>query len=294
MRVPIEHLREDVRLLGSLLGQVLQEQGGLELLERVERIRRQAIARRLDPSPDQERALRDLVWSLQPAEADRVVRAFALYFHLINLAEEHHRLRTLRDREARGHPAPRPESLADAVARLRREGTSPAHLADLLGRLELQPVFTAHPTEVRRASVLLHLRAVADLLATLNSPEATPETKLRATEALLAEITALWQTEELRARRPTPLDEVEGGLYYLERSAWAVAPVLFRDLQEAVERYVPEARGAVRPFLRFGSWMGGDRDGNPHVTAEVTERTLVLHRERVRGTAAAAWGRVAP
>ncbi|MCS7234643.1 MAG: phosphoenolpyruvate carboxylase [Armatimonadota bacterium] len=281
MRVPIEHLREDVRLLGSLLGQVLQEQGGPELLEQVERIRRQAITRRLDPSPDHERALQELVWGLKPAEADRVVRAFALYFHLINLAEEHHRLRTLRDRECRGHPAPRPESIADAVARLRREGTSPAHLADLLGRLELQPVFTAHPTEVRRASVLLHLREVADLLATLNSPEATPETKHRATEGLLAEITALWQTEELRARRPTPLDEVEGGVYYLERSAWTVAPVLFRDLQEAVERYVPEARGAVRPFLRFGSWMGGDRDGNPQVTVEVTERTLALHRERV-------------
>jgi len=281
VRVPIERLREDVRLLGSLLGQVLQEQEGPALLERVEGIRRQAIARRLDPSPENERALRDLVWGLEPADADRVVRAFALYFHLINLAEEHHRLRTLWEREVRGQPAPRPESVAAAIAHLRSEGVSPARLASVLERLELRPVFTAHPTEARRASMLLHLRAVADLLAALNDPQATPESRSRATQALLAEITALWQTDELRPRRPTPLDEVAGGLYYLERSAWVVVPVLFRDLQEAVEHYAPDARPAVRPFIRFGSWMGGDRDGNPHVTVEVTEQTLQLQRQRV-------------
>lgn len=281
MRVPIEHLREDVRLLGSLLGQVLQEQGGPQLLERVERIRRQAIARRTDPSPENERRLRELVAELDLQEADRVVRAFALYFHLINLAEEHHRLRTLRDRELRGQPAPRAESVAAAVSTLRSEGVPPVRLARLLERLELRPVFTAHPTESRRASVLLHLRAVADLLARVDDPLATPEARRRAVDGLLAEITALWQTDEVRDRRPTPLDEVAAGLYYLERSAWAAAPVLFRDLQEAVEHYAPEALSAVRPFLRFGSWMGGDRDGNPHVTVEVTERTLELQRERV-------------
>jgi len=281
MRVPIEHLREDVRLLGSLLGQVLQEQGGPRLLEQVERIRRQAIARRTDPSPENERRLRELVEALDLQDASRVVRAFALYFHLINLAEEHHRLRTLRERELRGQPAPRAESVAAAVSGLRSEGVGPAALARLLERLELRPVFTAHPTESRRASVLLHLRAVADLLARLDDPLATPEVRRRTVDALLAEITALWQTDEVRDRRPTPLDEVAGGLYYLERSAWQVAPVLFRDLQEAVEHYAPEARSAVRPFLRFGSWMGGDRDGNPHVTVEVTERTLELHRQRV-------------
>ncbi|MFN3285197.1 MAG: phosphoenolpyruvate carboxylase [bacterium] len=281
MRVPIERLREDVRLLGSLLGQVLQEQEGPALLERVEGIRRRAIARRLDPSPENERALRELVWGLDLADAECVVRAFSLYFHLINLAEEHHRLRTLWEREVRGHPAPRPESVAAAISHLRSEGVPAARLASLLERLELRPVFTAHPTEARRASVLLHLRAVADLLAALNDPQTTPEARRRTTQALLAEITALWQTEELRARRPTPLDEVAGGLYYLEHSAWQVAPVLFRDLQEAVEHYAPEARPAVRPFLRFGSWMGGDRDGNPHVTVEVTEQTLQLQRQRV-------------
>jgi len=281
VRVPIERLREDVRLLGSLLGQVLQEQGGPQLLERVEAIRRLAIARRTDPSPERERAFRDLVGSLDLAEADAVIRAFTLYFHLINLAEEHHRLRTLRDREIRGDPAPRPESVAAALRALRAEGVPAGRVASLLEGLEVGPVFTAHPTEARRAAVMVHLRAVADLLEVLNDAESTPQERRRALDGLLAEITAVWQVDDVRARRPTPLDEVLGGLYYLERSAWRVAPVLFRDLQEAVEHYAPEAHGAVRPFLRFGSWMGADRDGHPLVTVEVTERTLELQRERV-------------
>lgn len=281
VRVPIEHLREDVRLLGSLLGQVLQEQGGSRLLDQVERVRRLAIARRTDPSPDRERALRDVLWSLGVREAGAVIRAFTLYFHLINLAEEQHRLRTLRDREIRGDPAPRPESVAAAVSALRREGIPASRLASLLERLEVRPVFTAHPTEARRASVLVHLRAVANLLAALNHPQLSPEERRRTVDSLLAHITALWQTDEVRRHRPTPLDEVQSGLYYLEHSAWNAVPVLYRDLQEAVQAAFPEARGAVRPFLRFGSWMGADRDGHPLVTVEVTERTLELQRERV-------------
>lgn len=281
MRIPIERLREDVRLLGSLLGQVLQEQGGPELLACVEQIRRRAIACRTDPSPEAHRTLRSLVDALDLPRAREVVRAFTLYFHLINLAEEHHRLRTLRDREIRGQPAPRPESVAAAVAGLRLAGVSAGRLAGLLERLELRPVFTAHPTEARRASVLVHLRAVAHLVAALDSPHVTPEERRRLVDGLLARITTLWQTDEVRARRPSPLDEVLGGLYYLEHSAWKVAPVLYRDLQEAAEASSPEARAAVRPFLRFGSWMGGDRDGHPLVTTEVTERTLELQRDRV-------------
>lgn len=270
-----------MRLLGSLLGQVLQEQGGSRLLDQVERVRRLAIARRTDPSPDRERALRDVLWSLGVREAGAVIRAFTLYFHLINLAEEQHRLRTLRDREIRGDPAPRPESVAAAVSALRREGIRASRLASLLERLEVRPVFTAHPTEARRASVLVHLRAVANLLAALNHPQLSPEERRRTVDSLLAHITALWQTDEVRRHRPTPLDEVQSGLYYLEHSAWNALPVLYRDLQEAVQAAFPEARGAVRPFLRFGSWMGADRDGHPLVTVEVTERTLELQRERV-------------
>lgn len=294
MRVPIEHLREDVRLLGSLLGQVLQEQGGPQLLELVERVRRRAIARRTDPSRENEQSLRSILWSLDRGQTYAVVRAFTLYFHLINLAEEHHRLRTLRDREIRGQPAPRAESVAAAVAALRSEGVGTRRLVSLLERLEVRAVFTAHPTEARRASVLVRLRAVADLLAALNDPQATPEGRRRAVDGLLAHITALWQTDEVRRRRPSPLDEVQSGLYYLERSAWNVVPVLYRDLQEAVEEAFPEARSAARPFLRFGSWMGADRDGHPLVTVEVTERTLELQRERVlrlyRGEVAALIG----
>lgn len=282
-RTPIEHLRKDVRLLGSILGQVLREQGGPELLEIVERIRRQTIARRTNPTPSHERALREMIDALSLPTTFAVVRAFTIYFHLINIAEEYHRQRTLTVREIQGWPAPRRESIAAAIAGLRAEGIPAEAIAAFIERLDLRPVFTAHPTEARRRSVLQHLRHIAELVAALNASEQTPEVRRRALEALQAEITALWQTEEIRALQPTPLDEVELGLYYFDHSAWQVVPLLYRDLREALDAYAPGVAPAAadRPFLRFGSWMGADRDGNPRVTIETTDRTLRWQRDLV-------------
>ncbi|HEY8476313.1 MAG TPA: phosphoenolpyruvate carboxylase [Chloroflexota bacterium] len=282
-RSPIDQLREDVRLLGSVLGDVLREQWGPELLDTVERIRKQAIALRLNYSEEGERALWEMTAALDLETAFQVVRAFTVYFHLINIAEENHRLRTIRARETREHPAPRYESIAAAIATLRSEGVPAEHVRALIERLDIRPVFTAHPTEARRRTLLEHLRHVSTLVAERDNPTLTPEMRDRLLARLYEEVTTLWQTDEVRHSRPTPLNEVRNGLYYFAQSIYHVLPVLYRDLAEALHRYYPELDQPVHPFLRFGSWMGGDRDGNPAVTVEVTAKTLALHRDLVLG-----------
>ncbi len=279
-RAPIERLRDDVRLLGSILGRVLTEQGGTILFELVERIRRLAIDLRTAYAEEPEQLLRATVESLDVDSAFEVVRAFTVYFHLINLAEQNHRLRRLREQEQEAYPAPRRESVKGAVAELVALGIPKERIREALDRLELRPVFTAHPTEVRRRAVLRHLRHIAAHIAELDDTRLTPTERARLLEALHAETTALWQTDEVRTLRPHPLDEVQTGLYYFEHSVYRAVPVLYRDLVEALEAHGIPASD-LRPVVRFGSWMGGDRDGNPSVDAETTARTLSLHRSLV-------------
>lgn len=278
-REPIDRLREDVRLLGELLGEVLVEQGGGGLLAVVERIRKLAIAFRMRADPAAGSELAAELERLDGPGALRVARAFTLYFHLINVAEENHRLRSISERETREHPAPRYESIAAAVADLRAAGVPEARIAALAARLEIRPVFTAHPTESRRRSVLAHLRHVAAAVSALDTALAPSHWGDLVAE-IHREITGLWQTEEIRSLRPTPLDEVQSALYYLDTSACEVLPRLCRDLAGALGQE-HAARLERRPFITFGSWVGGDRDGNPGVTPEVTGRTLQWQRELI-------------
>ncbi len=275
-RTPIDRLRDDVRLLGSVLGDVLREQGGPELLDLVERIRRQAIALRTAYSEEDDRALQHTIATLDPSAAFDVVKAFTTYFHLINLAEQNHRIRRLWDLEAARHPAPRPGSLPDACARLREEGLSREELRHFLCRMDLRPVFTSHPTEVRRRTVLEHLHRLADLIASVTSPGLPPSHRRRAQEDLYRSVTALWHTDEVRALGPSPLDEVRNGLYFLQETVYEVVPSLYREARDALG-----GEGGLEElaFLRFGSWMGGDRDGNPSVDAATTADTLRVHRQ---------------
>jgi len=279
-REPIDRLRDDVRLLGNLLGSVIREQGGPALLNLVEDVRHQAIALRERYDAAAEARLVARVDALTLDELFGLVRAFTVYFHLINLAEEHHRLRTLRERERRAAPAPRPESIAAAIAGAKRAGKSPADLSVALAGLCIRPVFTAHPSEARRRTFQDHLRALHGLVAQMDDARLGPSESARLQERLRERITLLWLTEEVRQRRPTVLDEVRGGLHTLEASLMEVVPSLARDLDEAVQRYYPGAIVSAEGLFRFGSWIGGDRDGNPNVGAAVTAETLRLHRER--------------
>jgi phosphoenolpyruvate carboxylase len=279
-------LRRDVRLLGGLLGEVLREAGGQELLDDTERLRHAVIdARRgppggpgaglsagpdADPAGDQISAL-VASWPLDRAEL--VARAFTVYFHLSNLAEELHRVRALRERDA--GDAPVRESLAAAVGELRRD-QGPAQLDDLLGRLRVHPVLTAHPTEARRRAVATALRRISDLLTGLDDPRLGASEQADIRRRLREEIDLLWRTAPLRARAMTPIDEVRTVMAAFDETLFQVAPRVYRALDEARQEGTPSPA-----FLRFGSWVGADRDGNPFVTAQVTRETAVIQAEHV-------------
>ncbi|MSQ23649.1 MAG: phosphoenolpyruvate carboxylase [Chloroflexi bacterium] len=273
-------LRRNVRMLGDALGVVLREQGGSELFDTVEDLRKLAISARRAGASSAQAALLDRVRRLDSELAIEAVRAFGTYFLLINLAEEFERVRRLHLREARNYPLPRPESIAEAVAGLVERGVGSAALALILAGLHIQPVLTAHPSEVRRRSVITHLMRAAGHLSELATTGLSRGTKASAEAALLGDISALWQTDEVRQSPPTPLQEVHHGLRYLTSSIYQVLPTLRRELGAALTSSYPDL-AVDHPFLRFGSWMGGDRDGNPFVTHEITRATMLLQADAV-------------
>ena len=282
-----EPLARDVDLLGRLLGDVLAEREGAAGFSLVEEYRARTKALRAgDPRPDdfgdEGAALMRRTDALSLREARLVVRAFTAYFHLVNLAEERHRLRVLHDR-ARERAAVG-ESVAEAIAEAAAAGVSAADMQSLLDTLAVEPVFTAHPTEARRRTILDKLRRLADLVAQLDdAADAPARERERVHDAIREEITALWLTDEVHRQAPSVFDEVRNGLYYLEHSLWDVVPRLYRVVEDALAASYPGAAFTVPPFVRFGSWIGGDRDGNPHVTARVTEQTLLLHKDVTLG-----------
>ncbi|HLZ23306.1 MAG TPA: phosphoenolpyruvate carboxylase, partial [Ktedonobacterales bacterium] len=268
----MDALREDVHTLGDLVGQVVREQAGDRIFGLVEEVRLAAIAAREGDTPDDTRERALLEWAERQTTADltQVVRAFTVYFHLINVAEQHHRVRRLHEREQIGLPLP--ESLAAAVQALREQGTSEARLAALLPALRVHPVFTAHPSEVRRATLLEHLERCAALLAEHGTFKGNPPRRRAIHDALRSAITLVWQTAETRTERPSVLDEVHSVVRVLAGTVYDVAPAVQRALEAAIQTDTPAVTRAPEaiPFLQLGSWVGGDRDGNPFVTPEVT------------------------
>ncbi len=287
-------LSAEVRLLGSLLGQVITEQAGPDLFALVERIRKRTIALRCTDDPADRRRLDEELQALDLGEAEAVIGAFSLYFGLVNLAEARGRVRALRRRERAARDAYLDDSVGDAVDRLRRLGRSDAELVGLVGRLQVSPVLTAHPTEARRRTTLLALRRCAVLLAQLDDSRLTPSEDRALRRALRGAITVLWRTSDLRLVSPTPLDEVRTAMVFFDATLFTVIPRLYRALDEALDPPAARSTGpasdsgqtGTRPprvgaFLRLGSWIGGDRDGNPGVTADITMRTLRIHADHV-------------
>jgi phosphoenolpyruvate carboxylase len=272
-----EELRRDVRLLSSLLGQVISEQGGAALLRDVERLRRLVIAART--SPLEERRAEQLVASWSVERAEQVARAFTCFFHLANLAEEHHRARVLRERD-RG-PEPMRESLAATTDHLRGQlGSRKLH--DLVAKLEIHPVFTAHPTEARRRAVVTAIRRVGEQLERLDDPRSTTSDRREAERRLLEEIDILWRTGQLRSTQLRPLDEVRAVSAVFDETLFRAVPEIYRSLDHALDPRGSGTRPALAPaFIRFGSWVGGDRDGNPSVTARVTAEAMDVQAEHV-------------
>ena len=277
---PLAALRKSVRFLGEQLGEVLLEQGGESLLDAVEQVRKLAIRQRGRKQVDLAE-LAEQVAALDPDTTFDVVRAFHTYFHLINLAEQEQRLRSLLAREGAEAPRPRSDSIAAALGMLRQAAVPAAAIRGLLARLEVRPVFTAHPTEVRRGTVLRHLRRVAELVATLEGQALRQDERAILVEALKDAITLLWQTQEIRPKRPGVADEAVSVLHTALPTLFSVVPRLYRDLEQQLEAAYPRRNLETPLFLRFGTWVGGDRDGNPHVTPDVSETVMRLQRDLV-------------
>lgn len=259
-------LRRDVDQLGRALGQVLREQEGERAYEAVEALRALCKEYRQQATPDVAARIRHLIDSLEPLVATAVARAFALYSQLVNLAEQFHRLRRLRQYEREGQIIPR--SLKAAVAAMAAAGLEGQAAAKLVREIDITLVMTAHPTEVTRRTVLDRHQSLIALLETCGRSDLTPEEQGASQAAILEEITLLWQSDELRPSRPSVVDEARNVLFYFDRVLFDVLPAFHSDVERAIGSPVRE------PILRFGSWVGGDRDGNPFVTADVTWRVL--------------------
>ena len=262
-------------MLGEILGQVIKEYGGAALLKDVETLRRSVIRAR--GADVHERRTEKIVASWPLERAEQVARAFAVYFHLVNLAEEHHRARVLRERD--GGSQPMPESLAATVASLRKR-LGRRRLGEVLACLEVHPVFTAHPTEARRRAVVAAIRRIGEQLGRLEDPRASEGERGESKRRLTEEIDSLWRTGQLRLTQVTPLDEVRSTMAVFDETLFRVVPEIYRELDRALGPSDTGMRPALAPaFLRFGSWVGGDRDGNDSVTAKVTAATMVIQAE---------------
>jgi phosphoenolpyruvate carboxylase len=269
-------LRREVRLLGDLLGQVLAEYGGSGLLEDVENLRRTVIVAR--EKEDQAAAARLVAeWPIDRAE--QVARAFTCYFQLINLAEERHRARALRERDRGTEPLA--ESLELAVAEIRARHGEPT-LRELLDDLVIHPVLTAHPTESRRRAVVAAIGRVGAQLEALDDPRVSAREERDARRRLLEEIDLLWRTAQLRSTQVRPLDEVRSVMAIFDETLFRTVPEIYRDLDAALSPDDAGTRPPIAPaFIRLGSWVGGDRDGNPAVTAAVTVDAMEIHADHV-------------
>jgi phosphoenolpyruvate carboxylase len=265
-----------IHLLGDILGEVIGELESPQLFNTEERIRAAAKERR-GGNVEAAKQLKAEIEALDIKTARGVSAAFTTYFDLVNLAEEYFRVEQLRERESIRSPNPLEESVGDAIVSLKEEGATAKQIQALLDGLSIELVLTAHPTESRRRTVISKLQRLADLLDYLSSYHLPPREQEKARSGIHAEIAGLWLTDRDRTARPGVTDEVRTGLHFVETVFWEALPALYSDLEYAIASHYPEVKPPSK-WLQLASWMGGDRDGNPNVTHEVTAETLRLHR----------------
>ena len=271
-------LREDVRLLGDLLGQIISAAEGPALFDLEERVRALAKRLRATPAPEASDELHALLDGLSPHEERMLVRAFSAYFGLVNLAEQHHRVRRRRAYALERRPQAQPFSLAATLRGLAGAGVPAADVASALDDMRIELVLTAHPTEATRRSILTKHLSIATNLDRLEREHLTPDERCDVVDDLYRQILLLWRTDEARSRPITVVDEVKGALYYVETVLLDALPAVHRALQDELRACYPDRSWHVPPLLRMGSWIGGDADGNPNVTGDVLAETLRLQQ----------------
>tara|TARA_B100000614_G_scaffold192093_2_gene173148 strand:- start:76021 stop:78690 length:2670 start_codon:yes stop_codon:yes gene_type:complete len=274
---PHAPLREDVRLLGEELGAVLREQAGDRLFDTVETIRQAAVESRSQGEVELTR-LRELLGPLDDATLLEVARAFSQFLNLANIAEQHHRERLHRRHERYPGDPDTDQGLRQVLAELKKQGVSPERIQETLAPLSVELVLTAHPTEVTRRTLIRKYDQMADLLAERDRPDLTTEEEHGLRQRLRELILSAWSTDEIRRERPTPVDEAKWGFAVIEQSLWRAVPRAMRDVEAELAVAGLDAPPSAWVPMRFASWMGGDRDGNPNVTAAVTREVLLLAR----------------
>jgi phosphoenolpyruvate carboxylase len=274
-----EPLRRDINLLGRVLGRILIEQEGKDLFEAEEELRLLCKRLRFDYDPELDERLRLQIDAMSVEELRRIVRAFSVYFQLVNIAERYHRVRRRRQYESSPDNPPQRASVASALARLKNEGLGQQELRSVLESMAVGLVLTAHPTEAMRRSVRRKHVRIGEMLEEMESPALTWKEQRRLEEDLAEEITILWQTDELRVRRPEVKQEIERTLLFFENPLISATLEAYREFEEELSRQFPEDTPNLGRVLEFGSWVGGDQDGNPFVEPEMITAALHLHRE---------------
>lgn len=265
-------LRDDVRSLGAMLGDVLRQIEGDELFDTVETVRR------LSKAGEDFNGLAEILLESSIDRAETVARSFAHFLNLANIAEQHHRTRRRRDYQREAGSVPQRGSFTETFQKLIDGGVDAEQLHQVVSDLRIELVLTAHPTEILRRTFLQRNRAIAEILAERDRPDLTIPEQEELNRNLRRAVQAQWETEEVRRERPSPMYEAQGGLLVFEQSLWNAVPRFLRALDEALLGLTGRSLPLDAAPIRFGSWMGGDRDGNPNVTAEVTWRTCLRAR----------------
>lgn len=276
-----ELLRRDIDLLADMLSEVLLTHGGRNLVNTVETIKGLSKTARFEASTDAYQQLRAEIAGLKGEGRQDVIRAFSTYFHLINVAEQNHRIRRNRKYQLEDTKTDQPFSIENAILNLKEAGYTADDVQQALPHLSLELIMTAHPTEATKRQVLEIQKRLGLRLKELDNPVLTEKELDFVKENILNEVAILWQTNELHSKKPTVPDEVKSGLYYFDQTLFEVLPDIHRELEISLRKHFPEVSWKVPNFLRFGSWIGGDRDGNPFVTHDVTWKTLELQRDLI-------------
>ena len=276
-----EILRQDMRLLGDMLGEVIISLEGRELFDTVEEIRKMSKSLKNGNNPEAYEALKNRIASLDHKIRKKVIRAFTVFFHLLNIAEQNYRIRIRRQYQLGYEYNTQPLSIENTVKSLKENQVDEATVRKALKTLSLELVTTAHPTESARRTILEIQKRIADILKTSEQQLLTNIERITLRESLFNEVAILWQTDELRRSKPTVADEVESGLYYFDQTLFEVLPEIHREVEVNLAAQYPEKNWRIPNFLSFGTWIGGDRDGNPFVTHDVTWNTMVQQRELV-------------
>jgi len=275
----LKPLRDNIRLLGNLLGEVIIEIEGKDFFELEEFIRLTTKSLREKHSPSRLRSLKKKIKSLDISTLSKIIRAFSIYFQLSNIAEQNHRIHRRRQYRIDPDSLPQKGSIEDCIKEFSKNNIPANILQDTIDSLSIVPVFTAHPTESTRRTILLkHLRIWKNL-ESMENPRLTQPEKTDIINDIKRNIMSIWLTDEVRLFEFSVLDEVTNGLHYFREILFDAVPDVYHELERQLKRYYRDHKFRVSPFLRFGSWIGGDRDGNPFVTADTTYETLRRHRE---------------